>query len=159
MPETLLRSSLLPFFMAFDGFGAELMRPWKLLSLLLGLVLLTAGARWYRFDDWDIGISLIMGVSTYLLASPSIRLLLSARYGDSKSRIAAIVAALLAGYLVADGEYVLYNTLMQHRMARWENFMVSFPTFFLMGFIWLYKGTVLDFLEEIRRALAGPRRS
>ena len=44
----------------------DYLRPWKLVTLALGLGLLIAGSIYYQFEDWDVGISLIMGTLTYL---------------------------------------------------------------------------------------------
>lgn len=50
----------------------EYLRPWKLFSLALGLGWLIWGAFHYQFQDWDVGISLIMGGLAYGLAPWSV---------------------------------------------------------------------------------------
>ena len=40
-------------------------RPWKLFTLTYGIALLIAGSYWQPAPDWDVPISLIMGVGTY----------------------------------------------------------------------------------------------
>ena len=51
----------------------DLVQPWKVVTLLAGLGLLVAGSHYYQFQDWDIGISLIMGVMAYVFAPWSVR--------------------------------------------------------------------------------------
>jgi hypothetical protein len=41
---------------------AELMRPWKLATLAIGIGLLVIGAFYYEAPDWDISISFIMAL-------------------------------------------------------------------------------------------------
>lgn len=40
----------------------EYLRPWKLMTLAVGLLLLVAGSFHYRAPDWDVPISLITGL-------------------------------------------------------------------------------------------------
>ena len=56
----------------------ELFRPWKLFSLACGLGWLIYGALNYDIGDWDIGVSVIMAVLTYLLTPWSMFLLVNA---------------------------------------------------------------------------------
>ena len=49
-------------------------RPWKLFTLACGIALLIAGLYWQPAPDWDIPISLIMGVGTYFCAPVSTRI-------------------------------------------------------------------------------------
>jgi hypothetical protein len=46
----------------------ELIRPWKLLTLVAGLGLLIYGSAIHRFSDWDVGVSVLMGVLTYIVS-------------------------------------------------------------------------------------------
>lgn len=46
----------------------ELLRPWKLITLGIGVTLLIAGSYYYAAPDWDITISIIMAGFTYLTA-------------------------------------------------------------------------------------------
>lgn len=54
----------------------DLRQPWKLVTLGAGLSLLVAGSYYYEFQDWDVGISLLMGVLAYLFAPWSVRMLI-----------------------------------------------------------------------------------
>lgn len=54
----------------------EYLRPWKLCTLAIGLALLIAGSIYQPAPDWDIPISIIMALFTYLTAAWSMRTLL-----------------------------------------------------------------------------------
>ena len=134
---------------------AELMRPWKLLSLGVGMAWLLYGARNYGFSDWDVGISLIMGGLTYLCAPWSVRVTL--HYLRYRPRFWGlwIVAALFVAWIVVDGIYILYHTAMGNQMLRLENFYASSALYFLAGAIWLYAGSFRDFLSNVRALVRG----
>ena len=136
-----------------DGaYVRELVRPWKLLSFLVGMGWLLFGAITYGISDWDIGISLLMGGLTYLTAPWSVRtILMAVRYRPAywMSRIAA---ALCVAWVVVDGIYVLYHTLMGNEMYRIENFYASSALYFLAGALWLYRGSLRDLTIESRTA-------
>ena len=53
----------------------EYARPWKLISLMIGISLLICGAYYYNAPDWDVPISFIMAIITYLTARWSMRIL------------------------------------------------------------------------------------
>ena len=46
----------------------ELVRPWKLATLAVGIALLILGSFYYGAPDWDIPISFIMAILAYLTA-------------------------------------------------------------------------------------------
>ena len=137
---------------------AELARPWKLATLAIGMAWLLYGALNYAIADWDVGISLLMGGLAYVLAPWSVRLLVQAvreRDGDSPRKV---MLALLAAWLVVDGVYVTYHTLLGNRMFREDNFYASSALYFLAGFIWLYRGSLKELLRTARAALAAASR-
>jgi len=54
----------------------EYARPWKLVTLSIGIALLILGSFHYQAIDWHIPTSLIMAVLAYLPAPWSLRVLL-----------------------------------------------------------------------------------
>ena len=48
----------------------EYLRPWKLVALGCGMAILFAGAVWPGIPDWDIGVSVLMGLLAYATAAP-----------------------------------------------------------------------------------------
>ena len=136
---------------------AELARPWKLLSFAIGMAGLLYGALEYGISDWDVGISVIMGGLTYLCAPWSVRTILTAVRYRSGSWILRIGMALFVAWIVVDGVYVLYHTVMGNRMFRIENFYASSALYLLAGSIWLYRGSLREFLTNVRGVLRGPK--
>ena len=61
-----------------------------------------------------------------------------------------IVSALFVAWIVVDGIYVLYHTLMGNEMFRIENFYASSALYLLAGSIWLYRGSLREFLANVR---------
>ena len=134
---------------------AELVRPWKLLSLGVGMAWLLYGASNYGISDWDVGISLIMGGLTYLCAPWSVRVTLHCLRYRPRFWGLWIVAAIFVAWIVVDGIYVLYHTAMGNQMLRLENFYASSALYFLAGAIWLYSGSLSDFLSNVRALVRG----
>jgi hypothetical protein len=134
---------------------AELVRPWKLLSFGVGMVWLLYGASNYGISDWDVGISLIMGALTYLCAPWSVRVTLHCLRYRPRFWGLWIAEALFVAWIVVDGVYVLYHTAMGNRMLRVENFYASSALYFLAGAIWLYSGSLRDFLFNVRALFRG----
>jgi hypothetical protein len=129
---------------------AELVRPWKLFSFGVGMVWLLYGARYYGISDWDVGISLIMGGLTYLCAPWSVRVTLHCLRYRPRFWVLWIISALFVAWFVVDGVYVFYHTAVGNQMLRLENFYASSALYFLAGAIWLYSGSLRDFLSNVR---------
>ncbi len=128
----------------------EYLRPWKLATLSIGMAWLIWGALYYRFEDWDVGISLIMGLLAYLFAPWSVSVITERRWR-------LVPLSLFLAWLTIDGVYVGYNELMGHGYPRLENFYASTCLYFLCGFIWLYKGDLRSIWTELQgRKHAGP---
>ncbi len=127
----------------------ELLRPWKLLSFAAGVALLIAGSFHYHAPDWDIPISLIMATLTYLTAAWSLRVFLNRSW-------ALWPAALFATWFSVDGCYWIYwsfqdpAALAQMRSA---NFPASLALYGICGVLWLYRGSLREFLAELRQVL------
>lgn len=113
--------------------ASEYLRPWKLLTFAGGLALLIAGAFHYQFQDWDVGISVIMATMAYLFAPWSVRVFIERQWKW-------MPAALLASWLTIDGSYVAYNEFFGHWYVREANFYASTCLYLLCGFIWLHRG-------------------
>ena len=141
MPENLLPDK---------RYVAELRRPWKLATLAIGMAWLLYGAVNYSISDWDIGISLLMGGLTYLCAPWSIRVILNSLRYRPKHWILWIGSALTVAWVVIDGVYYLYHTVVGNQMLRRENFYASSALYFLAGTIWMYQGSLRDFVADFR---------
>lgn len=130
----------------FRAVLTDYLRPWKLATLAVGLSLLILGSWYYQFQDWDIGISLIMGLLAYLFAPWSVRVFIERGW-----KLAPL--ALLAAWFTIDGVYVAYNELMGHWYVREANFYASTCLYLLCGFIWLYRGSLAQMQDDLTAAL------
>lgn len=128
----------------------ELARPWKLVTFGVAMSWLLYGALNYGIGDWDVGITLIMGTLTYVSAPWCVRTILSALRARPAHRLLRVGVALFVAWFVVDGVYVLYHTLMGNQMFRIENFHVSSAIYFMAGCFWLYRGSLRDFVSELR---------
>jgi hypothetical protein len=136
----------------------EMARPWKLFSFMVGMAWLLYGALNYGISDWDVGISILMGVFTYLCAPWSVSVILVCARDRPRYWPLWIIAALMVALAVVDWLYVAYHTAMGNQMFRLENFYASSALYFLAGAIWLYRGSFRDFVANVR-ALARDARS
>jgi len=108
------------------------------------------GALNYGIADWDVGISVLMGGLTYLLAPWTLRtILLGLRY-RARHWLPKIGVALFVAWFVVDGVYVLYHTAMGNQMFRAENFYASSALYLLAGAVWLYYGSLRELLANVR---------
>jgi len=129
----------------------ELVRPWKLFSFCVAMSLLFYGALNYDIGDWDVGITIIMGALTYLMAPWSVYIILSAIRYRPKFWYLHVIAALIAGLFVVDWVYMLYHTIVGNQTFREANFYASTPLYFLAGTVWLFRGSLKDLIANTKR--------
>jgi len=129
----------------------ELVRPWKLVTLAISMSWLFYGAIFYNIQDWDVGVTLLMGGLTYLLAPWSVYIILSAIRYRPKFWYLHIAIALLVALFVVDWSYMAYHTIVGNQTFREENFYASAPLYFMAGAFWLYRGSVKEFLDNARK--------
>ena len=128
----------------------ELARPWKLVTFAIGMSWLLYGALNYGISDWDVGISILMGGLTYVLAPWSIKTIFAGLRKASGRGLAKILISVVTAWFVIDGVYVIYHSAAGNEMLRLENFYASTALFFLAGSIWLYDGSMRDLLRDLR---------
>jgi hypothetical protein len=136
-------------FLPDKAYLRELYRPWKLLSFIIAMGLLLYGALNFDIADWDIGVTLIMGGLTYLMAPWSVHIILSAIRYRPHLWYLQIIAALAAGLFVVDWVYMLYHSLMENQTYRDANFNASAPLFFLAGTVGLFRGSLVELIANI----------
>jgi hypothetical protein len=128
---------------------SELLRPWKLGTLAIGLSLLIAGSFYTPAPDWDIGVSVIMAGFTYLFAGWSMQVILGGRWREFPQM-------LLATWWSVDGCYALYWYAVNPaalEMMREANWPASLCLYLMCGGIWLYRGTLRELILDIRNAI------
>jgi len=132
----------------------EYLRPWKLVTLAAGIALLVAGAMRHIAPDWDIPISFIMALLAYLTAPWSLRVLL-----ERRRRLLPL--ALLATWFTVDGCYAIYwhyrDPAALTLMRAW-NAPASLALYGLCGVLWLYRGSLREFVADAAEELTGVRR-
>lgn len=127
----------------------EYRRPWKLVTLSVGVALLVLGSFYTPAPDWDIPISLIMAAFTYLTAPWSMRVLLERRW-----RLWPLM--LFFTWFSVDGCYAIYwyfanpAALALMRDANWP---ASLSLYGICGVIWLYRGSLADLRSDLVRLL------
>ncbi|MCI0444508.1 hypothetical protein L0152_15030 [bacterium] len=127
----------------------EYARPWKLLTLSLGIALLILGSFYYEAPDWDIPISLIMAILAYFTAPWSLRVILERRWK-------LWPVTLFATWFTVDGSYWLYwhfKNPVALEMMRDANFFASLSLYGMCGVIWLYQGSLRQLLSETHKQI------
>ncbi|MDZ4203149.1 MAG: hypothetical protein U1C96_13500 [Gallionella sp.] len=130
----------------------ELLRPWKLATLALGIALLIVGSFHYQAPDWDIPISFIMAIFAYLTAPWSLRILLELRWRQWP-------LMLFFTWFTIDGCYAIYwhfKDPVALELMREANFAASLSLYGMCGIVWLYRGTLSQLFAEIRRHVSFP---
>ncbi len=127
----------------------ELLRPWKLATLAIGIALLVAGSFFYEAPDWDIPISFIMAVMAYLTASWSMHAIVERRWWQWPTM-------LFWTWFTVDGCYWLYwhfkNPVVLELM-REANAPASLSLYWMCGLVWYYRGTLSEMRADVRRTM------
>ena len=125
---------------------SEYLRPWKLTTLATGIALLIIGSFYYDAPDWDIPISFIMAILTYLTAPWSLRVILERQW-----RLWPVM--LLATWFTVDGCYAIYWSLKDPvalEMMRSANFPASLSLYGMCGILWLYRGSLGQLRSDVK---------
>lgn len=125
----------------------EYVRPWKLITFGIGVLLTIVGACYDLAPDWDIPVSIIMDTFAYLAAPWSLRVIL-----ERKWRLFPIM--LFVTWFTVDGCYAIYwhfrNPDVLEAM-REANFGVSLALYGICGVIWLYQGSLKQMYFEVHK--------
>lgn len=127
----------------------EYKRPWKLFSLFCGISLLVVGSFYYKAPDWDIPISFIMALLTYLTAPWSLQVILERQWKN-------VPLMLFYTWFSVDGSYWLYWSFKNPvalELMRDANFFASLSLYGICGLVWYYKGSLRQFFFEVRSFL------
>lgn len=116
-----------------NAYMQELLRPWKLSTLAIGLALLIYGSLVYQVSDWDIGVSVVMALSTYLTAPWVMRQLYERRWRN-------VPLCTFYCWLSVDGVYVAWHMMAGNEMLREAQWPTSLLLYLICGMIWLHKG-------------------
>lgn len=120
----------------------EYLRPWKLVTLAIGLTLLIAGSFYYQAPDWDIPICFIMAFFAYLSAAWSLRVVVERQWKN-------FPLMALYSWFTVDGCYWLYwhfKNPLALQLMREANFLASLSLYVMCGLVWYFEGSLKDFL-------------
>lgn len=133
-------------------FLSEYARPWKLVTLFIGIALLVAGSYYYPAPDWDIPISFIMAILAYFAAPWSLRVLIERKWKYWP-------AMLFATWFTVDGCYAIYWYFRNPAALEMRdvNFPASLALYAICGFIWLYRGSLAQLFSELQGHIRGSR--
>ena len=129
--------------MSYFDPAAEYARPWKLFSLLCGVLLLLLGARYSGLLDWDVSVSLIMAVPAYFTAPCSLRVFLERSWTQ-------LPQALLWSWFTIDGTYTAYWYLVDPAalLFRPANAVASSALYVACGLVLLHRGSLRQLLAN-----------
>lgn len=128
----------------------ELRRPWKLATFAIAMALLLYGALHFHIGDWDVGVTLLMGTLTYVLApSGALAVAVAVRERSARGLLDLLVAAALAWFVI-DGVYMAWHLAMDNPIYRADNAMASTPIYCMAGLFWLYRGSLRELLANLR---------
>lgn len=131
----------------------ELMRPWKLFSLTVGIAILIGGAHYTNAPDWDITFSIILAIETYLTAAWSMWILVVDPIFHRGRQWRWIPVALFLAWFTVDGSYCLYWSIVNPEgldAMRDANFYCSMPLYGIMGLVWMWGGSLRELWNEIK---------
>jgi hypothetical protein len=133
------------------AYARELTRPWKLITFCIAMSWLLYGALFFDIADWDVGVTFLMGGLTYLMAPWSVYIILSAIRYRPKYWLLHIMAALLVGFFVVDWVYMAYHEWAGNQTFRVANFRAPSPLYLMAGVVWLYRGSMKDIFENLKK--------
>lgn len=122
----------------------DYLRPWKLFSLACGIAILVVGAYLTPALDWDVGLSLLMALSTYIFAPISARTLFQRRW-------AWLPLALFGAWWSVDGVYWLYWSWRDPAVLaamRSANYPTSSCLYLICACLWLHDGPLREILPK-----------
>ena len=124
----------------------EYFRPWKLITLAIGIALLIVGSFYYKAPDWDIPISFIMAILAYLTAPWSLRVILERQWRRWP-------VMLFVTWFTVDGCYAIYWSFKDPvalEMMRSANFPASLSLYGMCGILWLYQGSLGQLFSDVK---------
>lgn len=132
---------------ALSSLSKELLRPWKLCTLAIGIGLLVWGSFHYAAPDWDIPISLIMALFAYLSAGWSMHVMVERRWRD-------FPLMLLATWWSVDGCYSLYWYFTDPaalELMRAANAPASLSLYWMCGLVWFWNGSLKELAARLKQ--------
>ncbi len=134
----------------------ELLRPWKLATFSVALSYYVWGAHYYRMPTWDVPVSVIMSLLTYVFAPWVVNLLFYLIKERPKKSGWKLIACFLVTYICASGSYEVYHMTVGigfHPPTYWVNLYYSTLIFIAAGMFWRFEGTLWELLIRLGDSL------
>ena len=122
----------------------ELFRSWKVGTFVLALSYYVWGAFYYRLPTWDVPVSIIMSVLTYVFAPWVVNSVLYLFKNRPKGWIVKVIICLVVTYGCASGSYEIYHMFWgigRHPPTYWVNLYYSTLIFLAAGIFWKFEGS------------------
>ena len=133
-------------------YAKELIRPWKLATFSLALAYYIWGAYYYQCPTWDVPVSLIMSLLTYIFAPWTVKSIYYLAKNRPRYWLLRLIVCAAVIYACASGSYELYNwwNLGYHPPPTyWINLYYSTLMFFAAGMVWKFEGTLRELIREV----------
>lgn len=124
----------------------EYFRAWKLFTLWIGVSILVLGSVYYQQQDWDVTLSILMALLTYITAPLAVKAIRNGGF-------MAWTGALTWWIFTVDTTYMIYNGAMGNYTIRGENLIVSTCLYWMCGLLWVYEGKLSSLANEIKERL------
>jgi hypothetical protein len=138
----------------------RLMRPWKIVTFLLGTAFFVWGAFFFDAPTWDVPNAILMSVVTFLLAPWSVDQMVLAGKGRGLQCL-RLLAGLAGIYVCGSGSYEVYHLLRHgwHPRTYWENFFFSLPAATVAGILWRLDMSLAELWRRVRMLIASRARA
>lgn len=122
----------------------ELIRPWKLITFSIAMGYYIWGVYYYQTPTWDVPVSWIMGILTYVFAPWVVKSAYYLIQQRPKHWIIKLLVCFVVTYGCASGSYELYHVFWgigYHPPTYWINLYYSTLVFIAAGIFWKFEGT------------------
>lgn len=109
---------------------------WKLISFILATVLISSVSKFAHDPTWDIGVSVLMSILTYLTSPFAVKSIYDGII--TKKITQSLVVSFIFIYLSSVGSYDFYNYVLYGFIpeSNIENVFISVPIYLLAGIFW-----------------------
>jgi len=130
----------------------ELFRPWKVITFSIALGYYIWGAYYYKCPTWDVPVSIIMSILTYVFAPWTVSSVYHLIGKRPKHWIRGVTICMIVIYICASGSYELYNWWHLGYWpppTYWVNLWYSSCAFFAAGMLWRFEGNFKELLNNL----------
>lgn len=140
------------FSFSFKKYIKELSRPWKLISFSIALGYYIWGAYYYKCPTWDVPVSIIMSILTYVFAPWTVNSICYLIQKRPRYWIVKSLVCIAVIYICASASYELYNWWHLGYWpppTYWTNLWYSGCAFIAAGILWKFEGTLKELISGL----------